>query len=88
MKKFLVLFLVAALAGLAGCGKPSRIEQQCATLRRLVTHVAVHGTDAAAREKPGMILDFDADGNVVGIEIMDASQRVSDPRRVDFTAVA
>ena len=39
-------------------------------------------------EKPGMILDFDADGNVVGIEIMDASQRVSDPRRVDFTAVA
>jgi uncharacterized protein YuzE len=39
-------------------------------------------------EKPGVILDFDEAGDVVGFEILDASQRVTDPRHVDFTAVA
>lgn len=39
-------------------------------------------------DKPGMILDFDAEGDVVGFEILDASSRVTDPRHVEFTAVA
>ncbi len=39
-------------------------------------------------EKPGIIMDFDAAGDVVGIEILDASTRVNDPTHVDFTAVA
>ncbi len=36
-------------------------------------------------EKPGVILDFDGAGDVVGSEILDASQRVTDPRRMEFT---
>ena len=39
-------------------------------------------------EKPGVILDYDANGEIVGFEILDASQRVADPRNVEFTAVA
>lgn len=39
-------------------------------------------------DKPGVILDFDASGDVVGFEILDASRRVTDPRHVEFTAVA
>ena len=39
-------------------------------------------------DKPGVILDFDADGDIVAFEILDASQRVADPRHVEFTAVA
>lgn len=39
-------------------------------------------------DKPGVILDFDAQGDVVGFEILDASRRVTDPRHVEFTAVA
>ena len=35
-------------------------------------------------DKPGMILDYDRDGNVVAIEILDASKRVEDPRRVEY----
>jgi len=30
-------------------------------------------------ERPGLILDFDADGNVVGIEVLNASMRVDNP---------
>lgn len=39
-------------------------------------------------EKPGVILDFDAAGDVVGFEILDASRRVTDPAHVEFTGVA
>lgn len=35
-------------------------------------------------EKPGVILDFDKDGNVVGIEILDASRRMENPRAVEY----
>jgi uncharacterized protein YuzE len=30
-------------------------------------------------ERPGLILDFDAEGNVVGIEVLNASMRVDNP---------
>jgi uncharacterized protein YuzE len=35
-------------------------------------------------EKPGVILDFDKDGNVVGMEILDASRRMVNPRAVEY----
>jgi uncharacterized protein YuzE len=30
-------------------------------------------------ERPGLILDYDSDGNVVGIELLNASERVENP---------
>jgi uncharacterized protein YuzE len=35
-------------------------------------------------EKPGVILDFDKAGNVVGMEILDASRRMENPRTVEY----
>jgi len=46
-------------------------------------------TDAPIAEsdedRPGVILDYDAVGNIVGMEILDASKRITNPRRVEFT---
>ena len=39
-------------------------------------------------DKPGVILDYDAGGNLVSLEILDASARVSEPRRIEFEMTA
>jgi YD repeat-containing protein len=35
-------------------------------------------------DKPGIILDYDAAGNLVSIEILDASRRVEEARSMQF----
>lgn len=35
----------------------------------------------------GVILDYDEAGNLVSVEILDASKRVTDARRVDFQTI-
>lgn len=35
--------------------------------------------------KSGVILDYDADGNLLSLEVLDASQRVEEPTRVTFS---
>jgi len=37
-------------------------------------------------DKPGIILDYDADGNLVSLEVLDASKKVHEPRSVTLTA--
>lgn len=34
--------------------------------------------------KPGVILDYDAMGNLVGLEVLDASKRVAETRTMQF----
>jgi uncharacterized protein YuzE len=38
-------------------------------------------------DKPGIIIDYDKDGNVVGMQILDAFKRMDNPRGVDYAVV-
>jgi len=35
-------------------------------------------------DKPGIILDYDERGDLVSMEILDASRRVTEARKIDF----
>jgi uncharacterized protein YuzE len=50
-------------------------------LRILLSDKPIEESD---EDKPGVILDYDKDGNVVGLEILDASKRVENPRSVEY----
>jgi uncharacterized protein YuzE len=58
---------------------------------RIDTLSIVLKADAAVAEsdedKPGAILDYDEDGNLVSLEILDASKRVTEARRIEFETV-
>ena len=49
------------------------------TLTVVFRNVPVAESD---EDKPGVILDYDAMGNIVSIEVLDASRRVEEPRKV------
>lgn len=39
-------------------------------------------------DKPGVILDYDSNGNLVGIEILDASKRMENPRSLEYAVAS
>jgi uncharacterized protein YuzE len=38
-------------------------------------------------EKPGIIIDYDKDGQIVGMEILDASKHTENPFAVEYAVV-
>ncbi|MCT7971443.1 DUF2283 domain-containing protein [Laspinema olomoucense] len=40
------------------------------------------------REQPDRILDYDKNGNLVRLEILNASQRVANPQRVEYYVIS
>ena len=56
-------------------------DRETDTLTVIFTEVPVAESD---EDKPGVILDYDAAGNLVSLEILDASQRVTSPSRIEY----
>lgn len=54
-------------------------------LRIVLSSAPVEESD---EDKPGVILDYDRDGNIVGLEILDASTRMENPRAVEYAVKA
>jgi len=56
-------------------------DQKTDTLTIILSEAPVTESD---EDKPGIILDYDASGNVVSLEILDASRRVIQPTRMEY----
>ena len=56
-------------------------DRETDTLTVIFTETPVAESDEA---KPGVILDYDAAGNLVSLEILDASRRVTSPSRIEY----
>jgi len=50
-------------------------------LRIIFSEAAIEESD---EEKPGIIMDYDTEGNIVGMEILDASKRMENPRSLEY----
>jgi uncharacterized protein YuzE len=54
-------------------------------LRIVLSQAAIEESDEG---KPGVILDYDKDGNIVGLEILEASKRMENPRSVEYAVTS
>jgi uncharacterized protein YuzE len=54
-------------------------DRETDILQLVFTSAPVEESD---EDKPGVIIDYDKNGNVVGMEILDASERIEDPQAV------
>jgi uncharacterized protein YuzE len=58
-----------------------KYDQEVDVLRIELSNRPVEESD---EEKPGLILDYDQEGNVVSIEILNASKRMENPRSLEY----
>ncbi|HET7080772.1 MAG TPA: DUF2283 domain-containing protein [Chloroflexia bacterium] len=56
-------------------------DQQADTLTVIFADKPVAESD---EDKPGVILDYDSAGNLVSLEILDASRRVTAPTSIEY----
>lgn len=54
-------------------------DRETDILQLVFTSAPVEESD---EDKPGVIIDYDKNGNIVGMEILDASKRIEDPQAV------
>jgi uncharacterized protein YuzE len=54
-------------------------------LRILFRNTPIEESD---EDKPGVILDYDKEGNIVELEVLNASQRIENLRGVDYAVTA
>lgn len=56
-------------------------DQEVDIVRIILSDADIQESD---EDKPGIIIDYDDDGNVVGLEILDASSRMTNPRTLEY----
>ena len=56
-------------------------DPQTDTLRVIFSGAPIEESD---EDKPGLILDYDKEGRIVGLEVLDASKHMDNPRSVEY----
>ena len=59
-------------------------DSETDTLTLIFSDALVEESD---EDKPGIVLDYDALGNLVSLEILDASRRVGLPTQIEYQVV-
>ena len=59
-------------------------DQDVDILRIVLNDSEVEESD---ENRPGVFIDYDEQGNVVGIEILDASRRIESPRAIEYAVI-
>lgn len=54
----------------------------------LIIQLATGEISESDESKPGIIIDYDNNGNILRIEVLDASKRADSPFRVEYEMVA
>ena len=54
-------------------------------LRIVLSNATIEESD---EDKPGVIIDYDKDGNLVDLEILDASKQMENPRAVEYAVMS
>jgi uncharacterized protein YuzE len=63
-------------------GRKITYDPEVDILRILFSNTRIEDSDG---DKSGVIFDYDRDGNLVGLEILDASKRIDNPRSIEYT---
>ncbi len=58
-----------------------KYDPEVDVLRIVLNNTPIEESDES---KPGVILDYDKTGNVVGMEIFDASRRIDNPQTMEY----
>ena len=56
-------------------------DQEVDVMRIVFSDAPIEESD---EDKPGVILDYDREGKLVGVEILMASKRMANPRSVEY----
>ena len=56
-------------------------DRETDTLTIVLSDASIAESD---EDKPGIILDYDSAGNLVSLEVLDASRRVAAPDQMDY----
>ncbi len=56
-------------------------DHEVDVIRIIFSTAAIEESDEV---KPGTILDYDSDGNIVGMEVLNASKHMENPRAVEY----
>ena len=56
-------------------------DQEVNILRIVLNDAEIEESD---EDKPGVVIDYDDHGNVVDLEILDASTRIANPRTLEY----
>ncbi len=54
-------------------------------LRILFNDAPIEESD---EDKPGVILDYDKDGHIVGMELLNASQHMTNPANIEYSVAS